>query len=390
MNRSVLRIKQGGGGLIFVEGFRLLFVLAGSLAGFEIGRRFGNHHAGVVGLLFGAGISYVLGGVAGRTIDRGLQRIVFLFRNTPPGEIFAASIISSTAMLLGLVIGLPLAVLLRSAVALLVTSFIVWMLATLGWRLGSVKGRQIVAAAGLSRILSPPSAPPQGHALLIDTSAVMDRFLLVLGKGGLLPAGLILPQFVIDHVRSVAATTDPVTSRRARRGLESIEALREMAVPVHIAPDEVPEVDDPTVKILTVARRLGLRIGTCSAAVVEGAARWELPCVDLRGIAQSLTPDHVPGEQLDIDLIKEGSQPRQAVGYLADGDMVVVNDAIHLIDRGPARVTVLSTRPTSQGVIVFARLTSDDEGASPGEPADKDAGRLPGRARRGMPVSRSG
>lgn len=387
MNRSVLRIKQGGGGLIFVEGFRLLFVLAGSLAGFEIARRFGNHHAGVVGLLFGAGISYVLGGVAGRTIDRGLQRIVFLFRNTPPGEIFAASIISSTAMLLGLVIGLPLAVLLRSAVALLVTSFIVWMLATLGWRLGSVKGRQIVAAAGLSRILSPPSAPPQGHALLIDTSAVMDRFLLVLGKGGLLPAGLILPQFVIDHVRSVAATTDPVTSRRARRGLESIEALREMAVPVHVAPDEVPEVDDPTVKILTVARRLGLRIGTCSAAVVEGATRWELPCVDLRGIAQSLTPDHVPGEQLDIDLIKEGSQPRQAVGYLADGDMVVVNDAIHLIDRGPARVTVLSTRPTSQGVIVFARLTSDDEEASPGEPADKDAGRLPGRARRGMPVS---
>jgi uncharacterized protein YacL len=387
MNRSALKIKAGDGGLVFVEGFRLLFVLAGSLAGFEIGRNLdGNHHSGVMGLLFGAGISYVIGGVAGRIIDRGLQRVVFLFRNTPPGEIFAASIISSTAMLLGLVIALPLAVLLRSATALLITSFVVWVLATVGWRLGSTKGRQIVAAAGLSRVLSPPSTPPEGQCLLVDSSAIMDRFLLVLGKGGLLPAGLIIPQFVVDHVRSVAAMADPVTSRRARRGLESIEALREMAVPVHVAPDEVPEVDDPTVKLLTVARRLGLRVGTCSSAVVDAAARWELPCVDLRGIAQSLTPDHVPGERMEIELIKEGSQPRQAVGYLPDGDMVVVNDAVHLLGQGPVRVNVLSTRPTSQGVIVFAELADDGEPET-GEPADTSAGRSPGRPRRGMTVN---
>ena len=108
-----------------------------------------------------------------------------------------------------------------------------------------------------------------------------------------------------------------------------------MGVPVHIAPDEVPEVDDPTIKLLTVARRLGLRIGTCSSAVVDEADRWELAVVDLRGVAQALTPDHLPGERLRIDLIKEGRQPRQAIGYLPDGDMVVVNDATHLIGRGP-------------------------------------------------------
>lgn len=350
--------------MIFVEGFRLLFVLAGSLAGFELGRTVdGSPHAPVVGLLFGAAISYVVGGFAGRLVDRGLQHAVFLFRSTPPGEIFAASIISTTGMLLGLVIGLPLVVLLRSAIALLMTAFIAWVLATLGWRLGSVKGRQVVAAAGLSRILAPPPSPPQGHALLVDSSALMDRFLLVLGRGGLLPGGLIIPQFVVDHVRSVAAAPDPVTSRRARRGLESVEALREMGVPVHTAPDEIPEVDDPTVKFLTVARRLGLRIGTCSTTVVDEAGRWELPFVDLRSVAQALSPDHLPGEQLTVDLIKEGRQTRQAVGYLADGDMVVVNDATHLIDEGPVRVTVLSTRPTTQGVMVFAKLSADSEPA---------------------------
>jgi uncharacterized protein YacL len=364
MKSPIRSIESAGSGMIFVEGFRLLFVLAGAVAGFEVGRSVdASPHSPVVGLLFGAAIAYVLGGVAGRLVDRGLQQAVFLFRNTPPGEIFAASIISTTGMLLGLVVGLPLLILMRSGFALLITAFVAWMLATLGWRLGSVKGRQIVAAAGLSRILAPQPNPPAGHALLVDGSALMDRFLLVLGRGGLLPGGLVIPQFVVDHVQAVAAGPDPVSSRRARRGLESVEAMREMGVSVHVAPDEVPEVDDPTIKLLTVARRIGLRIGTCSSVVIDNAAKWELAAVDLRSVANDLTPDHLPGEELRIELIKEGRQARQAVGYLPDGDMVVVNDATHLIGQGEIAVTILSTRPTSQGMMVFARLSGHHDPA---------------------------
>jgi uncharacterized protein YacL len=348
-------------GTIFVEGFRLLFVLGGSVVGFEIGRSLDSHQIGsVVGLLLGATTSYVIGGVAGRLLDKGLQKAVFLFRNTPPGETFAASIIATTGMLLGLVIGLPLFVLLRTGFALIVTGVITWVLATLGWRLGAVKGRQVVAAAGLSRVLAPPTSPPEGHALLPDVSAIMNRFLFVLGRGGLLPAGLVVPRFVIDQLRWIAASPEPAASRRARRGLESLEALREIGVPVHIAPDEIPEVDDPTTKLLTVARRLGLQIGTCSSAVVDEAVRWDLSVVDLREMANGLSPEHLPGEHLQIELIREGRQARQAVGYLPDGDMVVVNDAIHLIDNREVDVTVLSTRSTSQGVLVFAELSVPD------------------------------
>ena len=357
--------------MIFVEGFRLLLVLAGSLTGFEVGRHIGTGpNSSLVGLLFGAGISYVLGGIAGRLLDQGLQHAVLLFRNTPPGEVFAAMISATTGMLLGLVVGLPLHVLLNTGTALIITAVVTWVLASLGWRLGSLKGRQIVHAAGLSHILAPQPSAPEGPALLADSSAVMDRFLLVLGRAGLLPGGLVIPQFVIDHVRTVAESPDLVMSRRARRGLESLEALRTMDVAVHVAKDEVPEVDDPTLKLLTVARRIGLRIGTCSTNVVELAGVWELPVVDLRAVATELSPDHLPGEMLFIELVKEGRQPRQAVGYLSDGDMVVVNDASHLIGRGMVAVAVLQTRPTSQGLLVFARLSdSPVEMESPAEPA---------------------
>ena len=227
--------------MLFVEVFRFFLVLAGAVGGLEVGHHVdAGSHSPLIGMLLGAAVAYVAGGVSGRLLDRGLQRAVFELRTMPPGEVFAASVTATTGLLLGLVIGLPLLVLFQSGVELMVTAAISWVLATLGWRIGAAKGRQVVAAAGLSRILAPPVDPPVGHALLVDASAVMSRYLLVFGRSGLLPGGLVIPQFVVDQVRTLAEAPDPVSSRRARRGLEAVEALRETGVPVHVAPDEVP------------------------------------------------------------------------------------------------------------------------------------------------------
>ncbi len=335
--------------MLFVEGFRFLFTLIGAVGGYEVGNNVSNGQKGqLIGLVLGAAVFYVVGGVVGRLLDRGLQTALFQARNMPPGEAFAGVIVGTSGLLLGVVIGLPLLVLFRSGIVLIVTALICWVLAFFGWRIGVAKGRQVVAAAGLSRILAPPTEAPPGYALLIDSSAMMDRFLLVLGRVGLLPGGIVIPRFVVDHVKTLADGPDPVTSRRARRALEAVEALRDVGVDVHVSPDEIPEADDETTKLLTLARRLGLRVGTCSAQVAATAGSWDLPAVDLRRLVNDLTPDHPPGEQLIIDLVKEGSQARQAVGYLPDGDMVVVNDASHLIGENDVRVSVLSTRPTNR------------------------------------------
>ncbi len=128
-----------------------------------------------------------------------------------------------------------------------------------------------------------------------------------------------------------------------------------------------------------MARRIGLRIGTCSSNVVDMAGMWELPVVDLRAVAAELSPDHLPGEVLFVELLREGRQPRQAVGYLPDGDMVVVNDASHLIGGGTVGVSVLQTRPTSQGLLVFARLAEPSAPKSSPDPAPPPARSRPGR-----------
>ncbi|HEY7946540.1 MAG TPA: hypothetical protein VID75_02625, partial [Acidimicrobiales bacterium] len=218
------------------------------------------------------------------------------------------------------------------------------------------KGREIIRAAGFSHLVERPDDPPPHNALLIDTSAVLDRHLFVLGRSGLLAGGVVVPRFVVDEVRALAESPDPVSSRRARRGLESIDSLRASGVDVRMTDDEVPELDDPGERALVVAHRLHVRLATCSADLAERAQAEGIDTIDLRRLMSELAPDHPPGERLTIDLVKSGRQPRQAVGYLPEGDMVVVNDASHLVGRDAVDVVVASARQTSQGYLVFAHL----------------------------------
>jgi uncharacterized protein YacL len=332
-------------------------VIAGVIGGLTVGNEIGrNTTAPVVGITLGALISYLLGGIIGRLIDRGMRGAVDQLRSTPASSVFAGSVVGTTGLLLGLVTGLPVVALVHSSIDYPLVSAFAWVLCAAGVRVGVAKGQEIVRAAGLSHLVDRPVDPPPGTALLVDSSAVMDRYLMVLGQSGLLSGGVVLPRFVIDEVRALSHSPDPVTSRRAHRGLEALEALQVDGVRVWTNEDEVPELEDTGERALALAHRLHVRLGTCSSELAERAEDQGMEVVDLRRLAAELTPDHPPGERLVIDLVKEGRQPRQAVGYLPEGDMVVVNDASHLVGSHDIEVVVSSARQTSQGLLVFAQL----------------------------------
>jgi len=370
--------------VVFTEVLRLIFVVTGALAGLEIGHQVDTRPAPVIGLVLGALVGYLVGGLIGRFIERHQDQAVAQFGRVPPGELFAGTLTGIAGLMLGFVICLPLLVLVRASVVYPLAAAVAWIVGWIGYVVGSAKGRQVVAAAGLSRILSPPTEPPPGYALLVDTSAVMDRSLLVLGRAGLLVGGLVIPRFVIDQVQTLAAGPDEVTARRARRGLEALEAMREHGVIVHVAENELPEIDDLNERLLEIGRRLGLRLATSSTSLTDRARQRGLSVVNLRKVADSLSPDFAPGEQLVVDLVKAGNQPRQAVGYLPDGDMVVVNDALHLVGREDVVVEVLSTRRTGQGLLVFASLTDTRASEVPGNDGTSDTyGTTAGRSANG-------
>ena len=345
------------GDVLFVEVFRLFLVIAGVIGGLAIGDHMGrNTTAPLIGITLGALATYLAGGIVGRFLDRGVAGAVDELRSMPASEVFAGSVVGTTGLLAGLVAGLPLVALVHSSADYAAVAALAWVLCAAGTRLGVTKGREIIRAAGFSHLVERPDDPPPHNALLIDTSAVLDRHLFVLGRSGLLAGGVVVPRFVVDEVRALAESPDPVSSRRARRGLESIDSLRAGGVDVRMTDDEVPDLDDPGERALAVAHRLHVRLATCSADLAERAEAEGIAAIDLRRLMSELAPDHPAGEKLTIDLVKAGRQPRQAVGYLPEGDMVVVNDASHLVGRDRVDVIVASARQTSQGYLVFAHL----------------------------------
>jgi uncharacterized protein YacL len=353
--------------VIFVEVLRLIIVLVGALAGLSAANDVSHPSAGgrVLGATVGVLVGYVIGGGVGRLVDRLSLRATRRWRDLPASEILAGALLGGLGFLVGIVASVPLFVFVKQDFDYPIAAALSWVVAYLGVKIGMTKGRQLSDSARLSRRLSVTDDAAQPGAILVDTSAVMDRAFLVLGRAGLLGREILVPEPVVDQLRTLADGPDPVTSRRARRGLEAVEAVREAGITVTIVQGDVPGAAMTEEKVLTIADRLQARLITSSADVARQQRTVGVPIVDLRALLADLAPDHVPGERLRVDLVRPGKQARQAVGFLPDGDMVVVNDAAHRIREEGVEVSVLSTRPTSQGLIVFAQLCEPAHDAGP-------------------------
>jgi uncharacterized protein YacL len=351
--------------MVFVEVLRLIIVLAGAAVGLEVASGAHSTPTGrFVGATIGVLLAYVIGGVVGRLVDRGLRKVNRKLRDVPAPELLAGLFLGGIGILIGVAVCLPLFVFVHADWDYPICAGVAWVLGALLMRLGMLKGRQVAQAARLTRRLDvlPESAP--AGAVVLDTSALMERAVLVLGRSGLLGTEIIVPEPVLDEVTTLASGPDPVSARRARRGLETIAALREAGVTVTVVPGDVPGAFSTEAKVLAIAGRLGARLVTSSGDLAAEQERLGIPVTDLRALLADVAPDHVPGERLAVDLLRTGRQEGQAIGYLPDGDMVVVNDAEHLVGRDNVPVVVLSTRPTAQGLLVFARLADEPTSAA--------------------------
>ncbi len=346
--------------MVFVEILRLIIAVGGALAGLAAGNHFAATAAGrAAGAAIGVLVGYVVGGILGRLTDRGVGQATRSLRDVPAPELLAGMLLGGIGFLVGAVICIPLFVFVREDYDFVVAAAVAWIVGSIGLKLGMAKGRQLADALGVTRRLEPTRQDVAVGGDLVDTSAVMDRSFLVMGQAGLFGPELLIPETVADEVATLAEGPDPVASRRARRGLEAIDELRNLGIKVTFVQGDVPAAASTEDKVAILADRLDARVVTCSADMTRRRQQAGAPVLDLRRLASDLAPDHVPGEHLRVDLIRAGRQPQQAIGFLPDGDMVVVNDAEDLVGSSDVEIVVLSTRPTNQGLLVFARVADE-------------------------------
>jgi len=156
------------------------------------------------------------------------------------------------------------------------------------------KGRQLADALGVTRHLMTSRQDVAAGADLADTSAVMDRSFLVMGQIGLFGPELLIPEPVADELATLADGPDPVSARRARRGLEAIDELRKLGIRVTFVQSDVPAAASIEEKVSTLADRLDARVVTCSVEMARRREAAGARVLDLRRLVTDLSPDTSP------------------------------------------------------------------------------------------------
>ena len=196
------------------------------------------------------------------------------------------------------------------------------------------------------------------ESYLVDTSAIIDGRLLDLCKARFIEGRLVVPRFVLKELQTVADSSDPIKRSRGRRGLEVLNQLRLLTgVDVRIHEEDLPGIAETDAKLVKLALLLGTRIITNDYNLNKVAEIQNAGVLNVNELAQALRPVVLPGETLEVKPIKEGKEHHQAVAYLDDGTMVVVENGRPLIGQS-VRGLVTSVLQTSAGRMVFVRPES--------------------------------
>ena len=195
--------------------------------------------------------------------------------------------------------------------------------------------------------------------MVLDTSALIDGRIQDIVETGVVDSRLVVPRFVLEELQALADCPDKLKRNRGRRGLEVLSKLqgnRKVDVVIYESPSH--EEDDSPVdqRLLSTSAEMEARLLTTDFNLQKIAQVRGVEVINLNDLAAAMKPVVLPGERITVQLIKLGEQPGQAVGYLDDGTMVVVDQGRPLIGKAEVEATVTGVVQTSAGRMVFGQL----------------------------------
>ncbi len=191
---------------------------------------------------------------------------------------------------------------------------------------------------------------------LLDTSVIIDGRIVDILKTKFLSGKIVIPRFVLKELQQIADSTDPIKRQRGRRGLEMLHTIqKESGLDVSISEEDFPEIPEVDSKLVKLGKLLAAKVLTVDFNLNRIASIQGIRVLNINELANAIKAVVFPGEQMQIKLIKEGKEHNQAIGYLEDGTMVVVEDARRLIGQD-VKVVVTSVLQTQAGRMIFTKL----------------------------------
>lgn len=196
----------------------------------------------------------------------------------------------------------------------------------------------------------------QWNNFVLDTSVIIDGRIADVLKTGFINGKLIIPEFVLKELQTVADSSDSIKRKRGRRGLDILKKIQEDERDlVEIIKRDYPGIVDVDTKLVKLTEDIDARLVTNDFNLNKVAELQGVSVLNLNDLANSLKPIVLPGEVFELKIIKEGKEYGQGIGYLEDGTMVIVEEGRHRMGE-EVEVVVTSVLQTAAGRMIFSQL----------------------------------
>jgi uncharacterized protein YacL len=226
----------------------------------------------------------------------------------------------------------------------------------IGLRIGLKKGEEFHLSGWKSfSKKNPRSENPK----ILDTSVIIDGRIADITETGFVEGTLIIPQFVLSELQHIADSSDSIKRTRGKRGLEILHRIqKQVDVDVNIVDTDFPGVKEVDAKLIELAKEVQGKIVTNDSNLNKVAELQGIEVLNINELASSLKPVVLPGEEINVKILKEGKESGQGVAYLDDGTMIVVDNGKRQMGK-TVDVIVTSVLQTPAGRMIFARLKEE-------------------------------
>ncbi|MEM1369470.1 MAG: PIN/TRAM domain-containing protein [Cyanobacteria bacterium P01_H01_bin.15] len=313
--------------------------------------------------LVSAGFASIIGFAIGLLVQSTYRRLESQVRNTSIETILTRAV--------GLVVGLLIANLMLAPIFLLPIPvqlpflkplFAIMasiMFGFLGVSLADTHGRTLLRLVNpnsvQSMLLAEGTLEP-ASAKLLDTSSIIDGRIEALLDTGFIEGQLLIPQFVLQELQNLADANNDQKRVRGRRGLDILKRMQE-SYPERIVinPADYEDISTVDAKLVRLGQEINGVLLTNDFNLSKVAELQKVPILNVNDLAQAVRPIYLPGDGLELKILKEGKEPSQGIGYLEDGTMVVVEQGSDRVGE-ELEVVVTSSLQTVAGRMIFAKL----------------------------------
>ncbi|MBP1970839.1 uncharacterized protein YacL [Virgibacillus natechei] len=315
-----------------------------------------------LGMIVGAIIFFLISYWLAGYIVKSLKWVEDALIKVPAVDLFFGSVGLILGLVIAYFINMPLQDINIGIVSQVLPLFIMILLGYLGFQVGFRRREEFVNLLNVNKkeqkrrpLDADARESNQPKAKILDTSVIIDGRIADICQTNFLEGTIVIPQFVLGELQHIADSSDALKRNRGRRGLDVLNRIqKDLPVKVEIYEGDFEEIQEVDSKLIKLAKVIGGIVVTNDFNLNKVCDLQSVPVLNINDLANAVKPVVLPGEELEVQVIKDGKEHNQGIAYLDDGTMIVVEEGRNYIGK-TIEVLITSVLQTSAGRMIFAK-----------------------------------